>query len=118
MMRLVQGDVGCGKTAVAMIAALTVIESGAQVAFMCPTEALALQHFLSAQELFPLEKYRTKLLLGSTSAKEKKIILKDLIEGNIDLIIGTHALIQDTVQFKNLGLAIIDEQHKFGVDQR
>lgn len=118
MMRLVQGDVGCGKTAVAMIAALTVIESRAQVAFMCPTEALALQHFLSTQELFPLGKYRTKLLLGSTPAKEKIIILKDLADGNIDFLIGTHALIQDTVQFKNLGLAIIDEQHKFGVDQR
>lgn len=118
MMRLVQGDVGCGKTAVAMIAALIVIENGAQVAFMCPTEALALQHYLSAQELFSKEKYRIRLLLGSTPAKEKKIIFKDLIDGNIDFIIGTHALIQETVKFKNLGLAIIDEQHKFGVDQR
>jgi ATP-dependent DNA helicase RecG len=118
MMRLVQGDVGCGKTAVAMIAALIVIENGAQVALMCPTEALALQHFISTQELFGKEKYRIKLLLGSTSAKDKKIIQKDLANGDIDFIIGTHALIQEAIQFKNLGMAIIDEQHKFGVDQR
>jgi ATP-dependent DNA helicase RecG len=118
MMRLIQGDVGCGKTAVAMIAALTVMESGAQAALMCPTEALALQHFIGSKELFGNEKYRIILLLGSTPAKEKKLILKELADGQIDFIIGTHALIQEAVQFNDLGLAIIDEQHKFGVDQR
>ena len=118
MMRLIQGDVGCGKTAVAMVAALTVIECHAQAALMCPTEALALQHYMSTEENLNFKKYRIKLLLGSTSAKEKKSIQKELLEGAIDFIIGTHALIQESVQFKNLGLAIIDEQHKFGVDQR
>ena len=118
MMRLVQGDVGCGKTTIAMIAAMIVIENGAQVALMCPTEALATQHFLGSKELFDSNKHNVKLLLGSTSAKEKKQIQKELAEGAIDFIIGTHSLIQDTIQFKELGLAIIDEQHKFGVDQR
>ena len=118
MMRLVQGDVGCGKTTIAMLAAMVVIEHKAQVAFMCPTEALAMQHFVSATELLEKSHFSIKLLLGSTSAKEKKIIQQELKEGKIDFIIGTHSLIQDSVAFKELGLAIIDEQHKFGVDQR
>lgn len=118
MMRLVQGDVGCGKTTIAMIAAMIVIESGGQTALMCPTEALATQHYLSTKELFDEAQYTVKLLLGSTTAKEKKQIQKELAEGDIDFIIGTHSLIQKTIEFKNLGLAIIDEQHKFGVDQR
>lgn len=118
MMRLVQGDVGCGKTTIAMIAAMIVIENGAQTALMCPTEALATQHYLSTKELFDESQYNVKLLLGSTPAKEKKQIQKELAEGEIDFIIGTHSLIQKSVEFKNLGLAIIDEQHKFGVDQR
>ncbi len=118
MMRLVQGDVGCGKTTIAMIAAMIVIEKGAQAALMCPTEALATQHFISAKEIFDEKQYNVRLLLGSTPAKEKRQIQKELVEGDIDFIIGTHSLIQETVQFKELGLAIIDEQHKFGVDQR
>ena len=118
MMRLVQGDVGCGKTTVAMLAATIVINGGAQVAFMCPTEALAMQHFASAEELFQNQNITCKLLLGSTSAKEKKVIAEELRSGKIQLIIGTHSLIQATVEFQKLGLAIIDEQHKFGVDQR
>lgn len=118
MMRLVQGDVGCGKTTIAMIAAMIVIENGAQVALMCPTEALATQHFMGTKELFDSNKYNIRLLLGSTPAKEKKQIQKELADGTIDFIIGTHSLIQETIQFKELGLAIIDEQHKFGVDQR
>lgn len=117
MMRLVQGDVGCGKTWVAFVSSLIVIAQNAQVAFMCPTEALATQHFLEAKKLFP-SNIKIKLLLGSTSAKEKKQIYQELESGDIHLIIGTHALIQESVQFKKLGLAIIDEQHKFGVDQR
>lgn len=118
MMRMVQGDVGCGKTTIAMIAAMIVIENGAQVALMCPTEALALQHFQSCSELFNSSDYNVRLILGSTPAKEKKQIQKELAEGIIDFIVGTHSLIQETIQFKLLGLAIIDEQHKFGVDQR
>lgn len=118
MMRLVQGDVGCGKTTIAMIAAMITIENGAQAALMCPTEALAIQHFQSCNELFDSKKYTVRLILGSTSAKEKKQIQNGLADGTINFIIGTHSLIQETIQFKQLGLAIIDEQHKFGVDQR
>jgi ATP-dependent DNA helicase RecG len=118
MMRLVQGDVGCGKTTIAMIAAMIVIENGSQAALMCPTEALAIQHFQSCSELFDPATYTVRLILGSTPAKEKKQIQKELALGTIDFIIGTHSLIQESIQFKHLGLAIIDEQHKFGVDQR
>jgi ATP-dependent DNA helicase RecG len=118
MMRLVQGDVGCGKTTIAMISAMIVIDQGAQAALMCPTEALAMQHFLSCADLFDPKIYNIRLILGSTPAKEKKQIQKELEDGTIDFIIGTHSLIQDSIQFKKLGLAIIDEQHKFGVDQR
>src|SRR5690606_33827297 len=82
----------------------------------CPTEALANQHFESFKELNPILK--VDLLLGSTKAKERKVILKNLIEGETEILIGTHSLFQDTVLFKKLGLAIIDEQHKFGVEQR
>lgn len=120
MMRMIQGDVGCGKTIVAFIIARIISEQGKQVALMCPTEALAQQHYKSFQEL--IEKFELKikigLLLGSTKAKEKKEILKNLINGEIHLLIGTHSLFQDSVQFQDLGLAIIDEQHKFGVEQR
>lgn len=118
MMRMVQGDVGCGKTSIAFLAAAITIENHFQTALMCPTEALALQHFLSAEEFFQNTPVRIGLLLGSTSAKEKKIINKKLVDGEIDLIIGTHSLFQESVQFKSLALAIIDEQHKFGVEQR
>jgi ATP-dependent DNA helicase RecG len=118
MMRMVQGDVGCGKTSIAFLAAAITIENHFQTALMCPTEALALQHFLSAEEFFHNTPVRIGLLLGSTSAKEKKIINKKLVDGEIDLIIGTHSLFQESVQFKSLALAIIDEQHKFGVEQR
>lgn len=117
MMRLIQGDVGCGKTTVAVIASLVTIANGFQVALMCPTEALALQHFSSTKEVCP-KNIRIKLLLGSHSAKEKKYICSELENGDIDLIIGTHSLFQESITFKNLGLSIIDEQHKFGVEQR
>ncbi|MFL5784371.1 MAG: ATP-dependent DNA helicase RecG [Bacteriovoracaceae bacterium] len=116
MMRMVQGDVGCGKTVVAWLASRVVNENKAQAALMCPTEALAIQHFESFCALNP--EMRIDLLLGSTKAKEKKEILGRLKKGEADLVIGTHALFQDAVEFKNLGLAIIDEQHKFGVEQR
>lgn len=116
MMRMVQGDVGCGKTVVAWLASRVVNDNGAQAALMCPTEALAIQHFESFCGLNP--EMRIDLLLGSTKAKEKKEILARLKKGEADLVIGTHALFQDSVAFKNFGLAIIDEQHKFGVEQR
>ena len=116
MMRMVQGDVGCGKTIVAFLAARVANKSGHQVALMCPTEALANQHYESFKQLNPA--LNLQLLLGSTKAKEKKAMLKEMLEGETEIVIGTHALFQDTVKFKKLGLAIIDEQHKFGVDQR
>lgn len=116
MMRMLQGDVGCGKTSVAIIAALMAIKNHFQVAFMCPTEALASQHVETISKILPQTKHA--LLLGSTKSKEKKSILEKLASGEIELIIGTHSLIQNSVQFKNLGLVIIDEQHKFGVEQR
>lgn len=117
MMRMVQGDVGCGKTSVAIIAALMAIENNKQVAFMCPTEALATQHYKTLEKTLP-KNIHFALLLGSTSQKDKKQIYADLKSGKIDLIIGTHSLIQDSVEFKDLAMAIIDEQHKFGVGQR
>ena len=116
MMRMIQGDVGCGKTIVAYLASRIVTHNNSQVALMCPTEALAQQHFESFKQLNPDGKI--DLLLGSTKAKEKKEILSRLKSGEIEIIIGTHSLFQDSVIFKNLGLAIIDEQHKFGVEQR
>ncbi|MCF8058227.1 MAG: ATP-dependent DNA helicase RecG [Bacteriovoracaceae bacterium] len=117
MMRLIQGDVGSGKTTVALIAALTVIEEGYQAAIMCPTESLALQHYLTFKGLLP-DNHPVDLLIGSQSKKEKEAVYSDLEEGKVSLVVGTHALIQESVQFKNLAIAIIDEQHKFGVDQR
>lgn len=116
MMRMIQGDVGCGKTIVAYLASQTVTDNGFQVALMCPTEALAQQHFESFKQLAPSQPI--ELLLGSTKAKEKKDILSRLKTGAIHVLIGTHALFQDSVIFHKLGLAIIDEQHKFGVEQR
>lgn len=116
MMRMVQGDVGCGKTIVAYLASRVVNTQGFQVALMCPTEALAQQHFESFRQLAPGSSI--ELLLGSTKAKEKKSILGRLKSGEIQILIGTHSLFQDSVVFQKLGLAIIDEQHKFGVEQR
>ena len=116
MMRMVQGDVGCGKTVVAYLASRVVTQRGYQVALMCPTEALAQQHFESFKELAP--EISIELILGSTKAKEKRSLLTRLKSGDINIVIGTHALFQDSVIFHKLGLAIIDEQHKFGVEQR
>jgi ATP-dependent DNA helicase RecG len=116
MMRMVQGDVGCGKTIVAYLASMVATKNGFQVALMCPTEALAQQHFESFRQLNP--ELSLELLLGSTKAKEKKILLGKLAKGEIQVVIGTHSLFQDAVVFEKLGLAIIDEQHKFGVEQR
>ena len=118
MFRLLQGDVGSGKTIVSLIAAANVIESNWQVTLMAPTEILAKQHYKLACELFKTTKINIKFLSGASTYKEKKIIQENLIKKKIDLIIGTHALFQKNIQFKNLGLVIIDEQHKFGVRQR
>ncbi len=118
MNRLVQGDVGSGKTAVAAALMYTVIKNGYQAAMMAPTEILAFQHFESLTELFKDTDLRIALLTGSTKPKEKKEIKKALLEGEIDLIIGTHALIQNDVEFSDLALVITDEQHRFGVEQR
>lgn len=118
MYRLVQGDVGSGKTIVAFLAALQIIRQGWQCAIMAPTEILAKQHFANALKFFPSDKYRVELLTGSVTESQKKKIKADLVHGNIDVLIGTHALITHDTVFKHLALAIIDEQHRFGVSQR
>ena len=116
MNRLLQGDVGSGKTAVAFIALYINYLSGYQGALMVPTEILAHQHYQNIIKLFP--NLKVGLLTGKLKAKERKELLKDIKEGNIDVIIGTHALISDDVIYNNLGLVITDEQHRFGVNQR
>lgn len=118
MNRLIQGDVGSGKTIVAFLAAMAVMENGYQVALMAPTEILAEQHSRNASRIFENAGFRVGLLIGNTKAADKRKIHAAIEAGEIDLVIGTHAIIQDAVKFKNLGLAIIDEQHRFGVMQR
>ena len=117
MFRLLQGDVGSGKTIVALLSAFNTISSDFQVAVMAPTEILARQHFLLAKKIFP-KIIKIELLSGKSSYKDKKKILDKLIKKEIDIVFGTHALFQKKVEFKKLGLIIIDEQHKFGVSQR
>lgn len=118
MMRLVQGDVGSGKTLVALFGALHAITNGYQVAFMAPTEILSVQHYQSIKLMLKDFNINIALLYGGMKTKEKETIIEDIKLGNIDLIIGTHALIQNQIKFFNLALVIIDEQHKFGVHQR
>ncbi|NLY98605.1 MAG: ATP-dependent DNA helicase RecG [Clostridiaceae bacterium] len=118
MNRLVQGDVGSGKTVVAVLAMLVAAESGYQSAMMAPTEILAQQHFNTVSRLLEGFPFRVALLTGSTTAKNAKEILSGLANGDIHIIIGTHALIEERVQYHNLGLVITDEQHRFGVKQR
>lgn len=118
MNRLLQGDVGSGKTIVALLIMLIAADNGFQSCLMAPTEILATQHFVSLQELLVGIPLQIALLTGNTKAAEKKKILNGLLEGTIHIIVGTHSLIEDTVQFKNLGLSVIDEQHRFGVEQR
>ncbi len=117
MFRLLQGDVGSGKTIVSLIAAYNSINSGFQVALMAPTEILARQHFNFAKKLFP-KQVNIELISGKSEYKTKKEILKKLANNEIDVIFGTHSIFQKKVNFNNLGLIIIDEQHKFGVNQR
>ena len=118
MFRLLQGDVGSGKTIVSLIAAANVIKSNWQVALMAPTEILAKQHYNLACKIFKSTNINIKFLSGNSDSKQKKLIQKNLINEKINFLIGTHALFQKNIQFKNLGLVIIDEQHKFGVRQR
>jgi ATP-dependent DNA helicase RecG len=125
MRRLLQGDVGSGKTIVAFQAALVAIENGYQVAMMAPTEILATQHYLSARKLLgekhsphTSRPYRVALLTGSLDDRTKKEVRARIFRGEVDLAIGTHALVEEKVDFDNLGLVIVDEQHRFGVQQR
>ena len=118
MLRLLHGDVGSGKTLVALLAAATVIEAGRQAAFMAPTEILARQHFATIAPLAAAAGIRVAILTGRERGRERPEILSALAAGEIDLIVGTHALFQDDVAFRDLALAVVDEQHRFGVHQR
>ena len=115
MLRLLQGDVGAGKTLVALLAILRAVEAGAQAALMAPTEILAKQHFATFQKLSPVP---VALLTGNVKGRERNTILKGLSNGKLPIVIGTHAIFQKHVEFHDLALAVIDEQHRFGVDQR
>ena len=118
MRRLLQGDVGSGKTIVALQAAVIAIENGYQVAFMAPTEILATQHYLSARRTLEAAGYRVVLLTGSLEEQRKRDTRRHIAQGDAHLVIGTHALIQEKVDFQKIGLVIVDEQHRFGVMQR
>ena len=118
MFRIIQGDVGSGKTIVSLLVIANIIESGHQCALMAPTEILAKQHYKLAKKVFKENNFKIDFLTGKTEAKDRKEILKHLKSGDTNLLIGTHALFQKKINFKKLGLAIIDEQHKFGVKQR
>jgi ATP-dependent DNA helicase RecG len=118
MLRLLHGDVGSGKTVVALLAAATVIEAGRQAAFMAPTEILARQHFATIAPLARAAAIKLAILTGRERGREREEILSGLASGDIDLIVGTHALFQDNVAFRDLALAVVDEQHRFGVHQR
>jgi ATP-dependent DNA helicase RecG len=118
MARLVQGDVGSGKTVVALASLLTAIEAGCQGALMAPTEVLAEQHYRKLAEWLPQLHVTSALLTGSTPAPRRRQLLQDLANGQLQLLVGTHALLEDPVQFDRLGLVVVDEQHRFGVRQR
>ena len=118
MLRLLQGDVGSGKTVVALLAMLNAVECGAQAAIMAPTEILAKQHFDSIAPLTEKIGVKTALLTGKTKGKARKELLAELQNGKIDILVGTHALFTEDVAFADLACAVIDEQHRFGVRQR
>ncbi len=118
MVRLLQGDVGSGKTLVAFLAMLTAVEAGAQAAMMAPTELLARQHFATIAPLAEAAGVTVALLTGRDGQKQKKATLRGLAEGHVEIVVGTHALVQDDVEFADLALAVVDEQHRFGVHQR
>ena len=118
MHRLLQGDVGAGKTIVALLAAIVAMENGLQVAFMAPTEILAAQHFGNIARLLSQSRFRVDLLTGSTPGLKKHTLHAHIERGTTNLIVGTHALVQESIKFHKLGLVVIDEQHRFGVAQR
>lgn len=118
MLRLLQGDVGCGKTIVAALSASNVLAQGHQVAILAPTDILSTQHFATFSKLFENTPYRIELLTGKVLGKKRKSILEDLVAGKIHILVGTHALIQQHVIFQKLAMVIVDEQHRFGVEQR
>ena len=118
MLRLVQGDVGSGKTLVAILAMLRAVESGAQAAIMAPTELLARQHLRTLAKLCVPAGVQVALLTGNVKGAERKRVLRGLADGNVQIVVGTHALFQDSVVFHDLGLSVVDEQHRFGVGQR
>ena len=118
MVRLIQGDVGSGKTIVALLAMANVVEAGAQAALMAPTEILAQQHYKSLKPLADAAGLTLGLLIGAETAAQREPVLAGLRDGDLDMVIGTHAVFQKSVEFKRLGLAIVDEQHRFGVHQR
>lgn len=118
MNRLVQGDVGSGKTLVALMAMLIAVDNGFQACLMAPTEILAEQHLETVRSFLKDMDVRVELLTGIVKGKKRKEVLEGLVTGDIDILVGTHALIEETVQFKNIGLAVVDEQHRFGVAQR
>jgi ATP-dependent DNA helicase RecG len=118
MHRLLQGDVGAGKTIVALLAAVVAMENGFQVAFMAPTEILADQHYMTIRRLLESSRFRVASLTGSVTAARKRALLAEIASGTTHLVVGTHALVEGAVEFKELGLIVIDEQHRFGVMQR
>jgi ATP-dependent DNA helicase RecG len=118
MNRLLQGDVGAGKTVVALLAAVVAMENGLQVAFMAPTEILADQHYLTLRRLLDRSRFRVGLLTGGIGAAKRRDALAEITSGAVNLVVGTHALAEEAVGFRSLGLVVIDEQHRFGVEQR
>ena len=118
MNRLLQGDVGSGKTVVALLSMLLVADNGFQACMMAPTEILARQHFATIERMVGGLNVKVAILTGSSKAKERRTALEGIADGSVDILIGTHALIEDKVSFKNLGFVVIDEQHRFGVEQR
>jgi len=118
MNRLLQGDVGCGKTLVALMSMLIGLDNGFQSCMMAPTEILAKQHFQTLKRMLDNMEIQIALLTGSTKQSERKVIFKGLKNGTLNILVGTHALIEEAVKFHNLGLVVIDEQHRFGVAQR
>ncbi len=118
MNRLLQGDVGSGKTMVALLCMLLAIDNGFQATMLAPTEILATQHYNGIKEFLDSMDVSVRLLTGSTPVSERKIIHRELEEGELNILVGTHAVLEEKVQFKNLGFAVIDEQHRFGVEQR
>lgn len=118
MNRLLQGDVGSGKTLVALMTMLIALDNGYQACMMAPTEILATQHYETICRFLAGMNVRVELLTGTVKGKRRETILKDLVTGDVHILIGTHAVIEDTVNFSSLGLVVIDEQHRFGVAQR